>query len=136
MLAQSREEPVVRIVDFAPRERHRVGIGQSCTLARIERTVVRDLSDDSVQLLVREPGVAADGSVDVLSEETAVVCGDAAVDERLELDVDQPELAKRAPHAAHPAKERGEAGVDEMIGERRAPLLCLRIEDARDLGRD
>ena len=62
--------------------------------------------------------------------------GDAAIDERLELDLDQSQLSERAPHTTHAAEERRQAGVDEMIDERSAPPFGLGVEDAGDLGGD
>jgi hypothetical protein len=107
MRAQPLEQCVVHVVRIAACQRHCVGVGERHTLARIERTVARELADDGVELLVRESSFAADGSVDVLSEETPVVRGNPAIDERLELHVDQAELPERAPHATHATKERG-----------------------------
>jgi hypothetical protein len=136
MAAQGVEERVVSVVGVAPGQRHRVGVGECHALARIERTVARYVADDRVQLLVGDSGFAADGSVDVLSEDAAVVRGDAAVDERLQLEIDHPELTERAPHPAHAAEKRGEAGVDEVVSERSAPFVGLGGEDAGDFGRD
>jgi hypothetical protein len=132
--SQRLEERVVGVVGVTAGERHRVGVRERRALARIEGAVARDLADDRVQLVVRDTRFAADGSVDVLSEDAAVVRGDATVDERLELEIDQPELTQRAPHPAHAAEERGEASIDEMVEEGGAPLPGLGVEDAGDLG--
>jgi hypothetical protein len=134
--AQGVEERVIGVVDVAAGERHRVGVGECGALARVEGAFVRDITDDGFQLLLRDASLAADGSVDVLSEDAAVVRGDATIDEGLELRIDQSELAERAPHSTNASEERRKPGVNEMVEERGAPFLGLGVEDAGDLGRD
>src|SRR5919197_6030823 len=124
--AQAREQLVAHV---APGDGHRVRVLQGDALRlRVERAggVVRERLD----LFVRDPELAADRSVDVLSELAAVPSGHAPVDERLQLRVDQPGALDALPHGARAAEDGRAARVDQVVQERPAPLLRLRLRDA------
>lgn len=126
VLAQPREE-FVR--DFAARYCHRVGVSERDPLGLgVERA--RLVFVERVDLLVGDSQLAADRSVYVLSKLAAVVPRDASVDERPQARVCQTGAVNPLPHRARASEYRGPTRVDEMIRERRAPLLRLRFEDA------
>src|SRR5216684_117195 len=90
-------EQIVADVTIAERDGVRVLQGHALGL-RVERAgrVVAKGQD----LLVRHAEPAAHGSIDVLSELAAVQRGDTAIEQGLELAVDQPRALDPRPHAA------------------------------------
>jgi hypothetical protein len=123
VLAQSREEFVRNV---AARDGHRVGVFKRDALGfGVERA--RLVLMERVYLLVRDAEFAADRSVYVLSKLAPVERSDAAVDERLQARVNEPRAVEPLPHRARASEYRGPPRVYEMVRERRAPLLRLRL---------
>ncbi len=90
IVAEVLPEPIEELVThILVGQRHRIGILQGQPLhlgeVRARRVIV-----EREQLFIRDAEGAADGSVDVLSEEAAIDRGDASVDERHQGRVDEP----------------------------------------------
>ena len=83
--AQSLEQ---LICDLAPGDRHRVGVCERRALLFIVERA-QGILGERFDLLVREPKLAAHGSVDVLSKLAAVKGRDATIEKRLKLAVNQ-----------------------------------------------
>jgi hypothetical protein len=123
VLAHPREQ---RIVDVARGVRHRVGVLERHALGRVEERALRVVVQ-RVQLLRRDPELAAYGSIDVLSELAAVPPRDAAVDQPLELRVDLLEAAHGGPTS--PSCPSGSPGCARTRGM--AGAACPTCFDSR-----
>ena len=93
--------------------RHRVGVGERCARRGVEqpdplvdgRVGVEGAAsdrDDRTQLFVGDSLLAANCSVDVLSEHAADERGDAPIEDRVEGGRQQPGLVEPAPHRPRP----------------------------------
>ena len=85
-------------------------------------------------LLIFEAQLAADGSVDVLSERAVVDGGDSAADEGRERSRKQTGFAKGVPHGTDAEKNRRTAGVKQVGFQVVVPSLLLMLENIRDGG--
>ncbi len=124
MRAQAVEEGVVYVLIG---ERHRVSVGEGDTLTLVEERAGGVLGQGE-QLLVRDPQLAANGSVDILSELAAVDLRHPPIEHRLQAVVDQLRLRDAAPHALRRLEDAGSPRVDQMRSQRRAPLARLLLE--------
>jgi len=119
------------VVDVAVGAGDGVGVGEGeALLLGEERT--RGVAVEGEQLLVRDAQVAADGSVDVLSELAAVEGGDPPVDEGDEAGVEEARSVEAAPHRAGAAEDGRSPGVEEVVEEGRTPFSRLGRQHALD----
>lgn len=126
--AEAGEESVV---DVAVAEGDGVGVGEGGALGLVVERA-RRVVGEGIDFLVRNTQLAADGSVEVLSELAPVVRRDATIDDRDEFRVEQTGGVETAPHAAGAAEDRGTPGVNQVIEERSAPFPRLRPQHGRD----
>lgn len=110
MLAQPFEQ---RVVDVEMRQRHAVRVLERHAFDFIEDVRKRRLHDGE-QFFPRDLQLAADGSVDVLSKRTAIVRGDAPVEECAQRGREEARTIDAAPHAADGPKNRRAPRVDEV----------------------
>ena len=92
------------VAHLTPGDRYGIGVFERDALGFVvERTagVIRERQD----FFTADAKLAADRSVDVLSELAAVERSDAAINQRLQPRVNQPRRLQPSPHAAHAAKD-------------------------------
>ena len=121
------------VVDVLIGKRDCVSVGERGAF-RVGKQRTRRVVGECVDLLVRDAGGAANGSVDVLSELASVVRGHPAIDERDHTRIEQAGRLQSAPHPAHRSKDRWTPGVNQIPAQELAPRLHLRGKCGFDRG--